>query len=76
MTREEFIDKLKTLNLSKKDFSDITTVPYSTVNNWGTVKNNKKLAVPCWVEPFLNHYIKSQKFDYIAQSICGDLKGF
>lgn len=43
MTKEEFNSKLKELNLSIKDFSQIADIPYSTINNWGFTKDEKTI---------------------------------
>jgi len=69
MTKESFIARLKELNLSSKDFSTIADVPYSTIGNWGFKSNDKIIPVPKWVSPFLNHYEKSIKYDYIKNEI-------
>jgi len=74
MTKEEFSKRLKELNLNKKEFSFICKVSYSTVSNWGTIINNKPLAVPGWVEPFLHYYEKSKKLDYVVEDICNKIK--
>jgi hypothetical protein len=74
MTKEQFLNRLKDLKLNKKEFSDISTIPYSTVNNWGTLVNNKPLPIPPWVESYLIYYEKSKKFDYIRKDICAKIK--
>lgn len=52
MTKEEFCKRLKDINLTQKEFSEITNVPYSTLNNWGF----HDIQVPKWVGPFIEHY--------------------
>ena len=69
MSKEEFNIKLKELNLSTKDFAEIAAVPYSTINNWGFKANDKIIQVPKWVTPFLEHYEKSRKYDYLMKEI-------
>lgn len=69
MTKEEFNARLKELNLSIKDFSKIADIPYSTINNWGFVNNEKIIPVPKWVNPFLEHYEKSKKYDYLISEV-------
>ena len=69
MTKEEFNTRLKELNLSIKDFSIIADIPYSTINNWGFKTNDKIIPVPKWVKPFLEHYEKSKKYDYLMKEI-------
>ena len=74
MTKEDFSKRLKELNLSIKDFSNISDVSYSTINNWGAKANDKIIPVPKWVKPFLEHYEKSKKYDYLANEIFGVMK--
>jgi predicted transcriptional regulator len=69
MTKEEFNVRLKELNISQKDFSSIADVPYSTINNWGFQSNDKIIPVPRWVAPFLEHFEKSRKYDYLLKEI-------
>ena len=74
MDRDTFVDKLKELKLNKKDFVEISHVPYSTVNAWGSTANKKILPIPPWVEPFLNYYEKALKLDYVTDEICAKIK--
>ena len=74
MTKEEFNARLKELNISIKDFSVIADVPYSTINNWGFKTNDKIIPVPKWVVPFLEHYEKSRKYDYLMQEVSKVMK--
>lgn len=69
MTKEEFCDRLKKLNLTQKDFAEIANIPYSTLNNWGASANGKIIQVPSWVDPFLKHYHQSKKYDRIKKRI-------
>ena len=69
MTKEDFIARLKELNLSTKDFSIIADTSYSTIGNWGFKTNDKIIPVPKWVKPFLEHYEKSRKYDYLMKEI-------
>lgn len=70
MSKEQFISKLKELGFDKTEFSDLSGVPYTTVNNWGVMKNGKPLPVPIWVEPFLSYYEKAKKLEYVMSEIC------
>ena len=74
MDKNELINQLKGLNLNKKEFAAICKVPYSTLNSWGALANNKILPVPVWVEPFLDYYEKSKKLDYVMDEICEKIK--
>ena len=69
MTKEKFNARLKELNISIKEFSIIADVPYSTINNWGFKTNDKIIPVPKWVTPFLEHYEKSKKYDYLVKEV-------
>ena len=70
MTKEEFCQRLKELNLTQKDFANIANIPYSTLNNWGTTaQNGKIIPVPSWVRPFLEYYDKSIKYDAIREEL-------
>ena len=69
MTKEEFCYRLKELNLIQKDFANIAHIPYSTLNNWGTMANGKIIPVPSWVRPFLEYYNKSKSFDILRHQI-------
>jgi len=74
MTKEDFSKRLKELNLSIKDFSNISDVSYSTINNWGAKANDKIIPVPKWVKPFLEHYEKSKKYDYLVKEVFKTIK--
>jgi len=74
MTRDLFLKKLKILDINKKDFSNISKVPYSTLNNWGTSSKGKVLPIPPWVEPFLTYYQKAKNLDYLTDEICNKIK--
>lgn len=64
MTNIEFENKLDVLNFTKRDFVAVVGMPYQTLMNW-----KQKNAVPYWVEPFLNFYEKSRKFDEILEML-------
>ncbi len=75
MERDDFYKRLKELNLNKKDFAQISEIPYSTVNNWGTKgSTNKLIPVPNWVRPFLDYYEKAKKLEYVMEEICSKIK--
>ena len=75
MTKGQFNLKLKNLELSLNEFSRISNISYSTINNWGFVKDNgKAIAVPDWVEPFLDYYEKAKKYDYLKDEIYDVMK--
>ena len=74
MNKEEFLNQLKELEINKKEFANICNIPYSTVNNWGTIVNKRPLTIPNWVEPFIMYYDKAQKLDYVTSEICEKIK--
>lgn len=60
----KFEEILKSINLSKKDFSDTTGVAYQTIINWGST--NK---VPSWVDTWLDNYIKAKSYEEIKNKV-------
>ena len=65
MTKSEFSDKLKTINLTKKEFANLANISYNTVNNW----NDEKKPVPSWVKSWLDNYIKSKSYEDIKEKV-------
>lgn len=62
LTLEQFNQLLNYCDLTKKEFSEISKVPYGTIMNWGTSRGKMhKLKVPSWVEPFLKLYYENKK---------------
>ena len=47
----------------------IADIPYSTINNWGFTKDEKTIPIPKWITPFLEHYEKSRKYDYLMKEL-------
>lgn len=70
MNKDSFQNRLKELELSKQEFSQISKVPYSTVTNWGVMRDGKPMIIPNWVEPFLDYYEKAKKLEYVVSEIC------
>jgi len=68
MTIEEFEKNLLETKLSKKEFAELTKLPYQTVMNWK--RNNN---APDWVESWLQNYIDKKKFDNIKEIIKDEL---
>ena len=64
MTYKEFEEKLKSINLNKKRFSQLTELSYQTVMNWNNIGK-----VPSWVKSWLENYIKAKDMDTIANMI-------
>jgi hypothetical protein len=62
----DFKALLKSVNMNKKEFSELVKMSYGTVNSWGV---EGRAEVPDWVEPFIANYIKAQKLDAIEKII-------
>jgi len=70
LDKDLFQNRLKELGINKQYFSEISKVPYSTVTNWGVMREGKPMIIPNWVEPFLNYYEKAKKLEYVMREIC------
>lgn len=64
METETFKERLKSLNLSLTDFSELTNLSYSAVSKFG-----KSNPIPPWVEPFLNFYQSAKQLDIFKELI-------
>jgi len=73
MRHDEFKILLDEAGLSKKRFSELTGVTYSTVLGWGRdrdLKNGKKkLRMPNWVNSWIENYLLAQKYVRIKEAI-------
>jgi hypothetical protein len=65
MTNEEFVVRLKSLNLTKKTFAEKTNLAHRSVIDW-SLENRR---VPSWVESWLELYDKSLKYDELSSQI-------
>ena len=65
MEYEEFKKILKNVNLSVKEFSQLSKTNYRTCISW-SMENRK---VPNWVQPFINLYLESQEYKKYKESI-------
>jgi|GEM_PF-360909 len=74
MDKSKFNERLKELGLSKQEFAQISNVPYQTTLNWGVMRETKPVAVPNWVEPFLNYYEKAQRLELVMSEVCVKLQ--
>lgn len=64
MTKIEFVNELKRLNLTKKEFSELVGFSYSSVNNW----NDEKYPIPSWVESWLKNYDLAMRYkEYVKK---------
>lgn len=65
MNKQEFTDFLKIIDLSKKDFAELSNISYNTVNNW----NDTNKPVPPWVKSWLDNYVKAKDMDNIVEAV-------
>lgn len=65
MTKEKFDNLLRDLELSRQEFSNITGIAYSTINNW----HDEKKPIPSWVDSWLENYIKAKDMDKVIDAI-------
>ena len=60
----KFEETIKNMNLTKKDFSDLTGVAYQTIINWGST--NK---IPSWVDSWFENFIKAKSYEEIKNKV-------
>lgn len=65
MKKADFMATLKELDMKKKDFAALCGLKPLSVNNW----SDEKFPIPSWVEPFLEYYKKSLKYDEIVKIV-------
>ncbi len=64
MDCEKFEEKLNDINLSKKELSQLTNLPYQTIMNWK--RNNK---VPAWIDSWLENYVKAKSYENVKNVV-------
>ena len=64
MTNTDFENKLKALKLTKRDFSELCGLGYTTITNWRGFGKT-----PEWVESYLEFYDKARKYDEIKAKL-------
>ncbi len=62
MLKAELTKVLKEIDLSKKEFANLSNISYNTVNNW----NDENKPVPPWVKSWLENYVAKQRFETMA----------
>ncbi|MDN5063716.1 hypothetical protein [Aliarcobacter butzleri] len=70
MTKEKFDNLLKDLELTRQEFSNITGIAYSTINNW----HDEKKPIPSWVDSWFENYIKAKDMDKVIDAIKPHIK--
>lgn len=64
MNYDEFENKLKSVSLSKKDFSEMVKMSYTGVTNWKQTN-----SIPGWVDSWLENYEKGKTLDELLAII-------
>jgi len=64
MELSRFKELLKKAGLNKKQFAELLSMQYNTVNAWGSNNN-----IPVWVESWLENYIKAKDLETIINTI-------
>lgn len=65
MNKLEFTEFLKNINLSKREFAELSNISYNTVNNW----NDENRPIPPWVESWLENYKKAKVSDKVIDAV-------
>lgn len=65
MTKKEFDEKLKSLDLTRQTFAQQTGISYGAITNWHDV--NK--PIPSWVDSWLDNYDKARRIDVIVDAV-------
>ncbi len=60
----DFEDKLKEFGINKKEFAELSSLPYQTVMNWSNSKRT-----PAWVESWLENYRKARAAKIAADAM-------
>ncbi|WP_228134913.1 hypothetical protein [Aliarcobacter butzleri] len=66
LTKKEFDNLLKDLELTKKEFSNIIGISYITINNWN--------IIPSWVNSWFENYIKAKDMNKVISTIKSHIK--
>ena len=70
VNKQDFTDFLKNIDLSKKDFAELSNISYNTVNNW----NDTNKPVPPWVKSWLDNYVKAKDMDKVVEAVKPHIK--
>jgi len=70
VNKSELTKILKDINISKKEFADLSDISYNTVNNW----NDDNRPVPSWVESWLYNFIKAKSYEEVKNAVL-DIEG-
>jgi len=65
VTYDELTDRLKKLNMTKKQFAEVTGLGVTTITNWKS--DGKK--IPSWVDSYLDSYEKAKAYESIRDKV-------
>ncbi|MGB7402691.1 MAG: helix-turn-helix transcriptional regulator [Arcobacter sp.] len=65
MNKQELTQILKDINLSKKEFANLSNISYNTINNW----NDDNRPVPPWVDSWLENYVKAKSYSDVKDKV-------
>ncbi len=65
MKKQEFDETLKRINISRKDFAELSGIQYTTVGKW----NDKDRPIPPWVKSWLENYIKAKSYSDVRDKV-------
>lgn len=65
MTKQEFVTKLKDLNLSVADFAEMVGLHPASVRSF----NDEKRPVPDWIDSWMQNYEKARALDELLALI-------
>lgn len=69
MNKQDFEDYLKKASINKKEFAELTELPYQTIMNWNNSDN-----APKWVKSWLENYIKAKDMDKVVEAVKPHIK--
>ncbi|RDX35463.1 XRE family transcriptional regulator, partial [Arcobacter sp. HD9-500m-PIT-SAG03] len=61
MLKADLTKILKDINISKKEFANLSDISYNTVNNW----DDETKPIPAWVESWLYNFIKAKSYEEV-----------
>ncbi len=70
MNKADLTKILKDINLSKKEFANLSDISYNTVNNW----NDETKPIPSWVESWLYNFVKAKSYEEVKNAVL-DIEG-
>lgn len=71
MKKKDFDTILNDINLSRKEFAELSGIKYTTVSKW----HDTDRPIPVWVKSWLENYIKAKDMDKVADAVKPYIKG-